>query len=140
MRTPSSTLVDIATDFGVAVTPDAEEVHVFEGELQRLSKKAAQTGAEPESLKAGVLAVTRQGAIARKSPPWIPRNSWPASCPNRPSRPAIQMPVCWRMKGLPTIADVFTEWKSNGRHRLGWASRGAKFGAAGPKTEFGAFP
>lgn len=49
LRTPTSTLVDAGGECAVAVSPEAEEVYVFDGELQRVSKKTV----EPESLKAG---------------------------------------------------------------------------------------
>jgi hypothetical protein len=50
LHTPSSTLVDYGTEYAVAVGPEGEEVHVFEGEVERTPKKAA---AGPERLKAG---------------------------------------------------------------------------------------
>ncbi len=52
LRTPSSTLVDIDTECAVSVGPEGEEVHVFEGELQRVSKKIG-SDMKPENLKAG---------------------------------------------------------------------------------------
>ena len=35
LQTPSSTLVDLGTEYAVAVGPEGEEVHVFAGEVQR---------------------------------------------------------------------------------------------------------
>jgi hypothetical protein len=52
LRTPGSTLVDTGAECAVSVSPEAEEVHVFEGELQRVSKKTG-SAVEPENLKAG---------------------------------------------------------------------------------------
>jgi hypothetical protein len=52
LRTPSSTLVDTGAECAVSVSPEAEEVHVFEGELQRVSMKLG-AAVEPENLKAG---------------------------------------------------------------------------------------
>ncbi len=52
LRTPNSTLVDIGTEFAVSVSPNGEEVHVFDGEVQRVAKTAAN-GKRPEQLKAG---------------------------------------------------------------------------------------
>lgn len=50
LHTPSSTLVDLGTEFAVAVGPEGEEIHVFDGEVQRTPRILA---AEPEQLKAG---------------------------------------------------------------------------------------
>jgi hypothetical protein len=52
LHTPSATLVDFGAEYGVAVGPAGEEVHVFEGEVQRVPRAAAD-GAEPEYFKAG---------------------------------------------------------------------------------------
>src|SRR5206468_3272995 len=46
------TLVDVNTEFAVYVDEDGEEVHVFEGEVQRVAK-SAPAAAEPENLRAG---------------------------------------------------------------------------------------
>jgi ferric-dicitrate binding protein FerR (iron transport regulator) len=40
LHTPASTLVDFGTEYAVSVTADGEEVHVFEGEVQRTSPAA----------------------------------------------------------------------------------------------------
>lgn len=40
LHTPASTLVDFGTEYAVAVGPEGEEVHVFEGEVQRMSVAA----------------------------------------------------------------------------------------------------
>lgn len=52
LRTPGSTLVETGAEGAVSVSADGEEVHVFEGELQRVSKKVGKV-MEPENLKAG---------------------------------------------------------------------------------------
>jgi len=51
LRTPSSTLVDIGTEYGVEVRPQREELHVFTGEVQRepLKKRAAEKSAAETS-------------------------------------------------------------------------------------------
>src|SRR5262249_60510285 len=49
LHTPSATLVDYGTEYAVAVGPEGEEVHVFEGEVRRIAK----TAATPEQLKTG---------------------------------------------------------------------------------------
>jgi ferric-dicitrate binding protein FerR (iron transport regulator) len=46
LHTPSSTLVDIGTEYAVAVGPDGEEVHVFDGEVRRTPQSGSQAGAE----------------------------------------------------------------------------------------------
>jgi len=52
LHTPSATLMDLGTEYAVAVDPEGEEIHVFEGEIQRVPLGAA-AGAEPEHLRAG---------------------------------------------------------------------------------------
>jgi hypothetical protein len=37
LHTPASTLVDFGTEYAVSVGPEGEEIHVFEGEVQRTS-------------------------------------------------------------------------------------------------------
>jgi hypothetical protein len=51
LHTPTSTLVDFGTEYAVAVGPEGEEVHVFDGEIRRVPKTEGQ--AEPEQLSAG---------------------------------------------------------------------------------------
>jgi hypothetical protein len=48
LRTPASTLEDFGTEFAVSVTAEGEEIHVFEGEVQRTS-----AGSGSERLTAG---------------------------------------------------------------------------------------
>jgi ferric-dicitrate binding protein FerR (iron transport regulator) len=52
LHTPSSTLVDFGTEYAVAVGPDGEEVHVFDGEVQR-TPRTGSAKADPEHLRAG---------------------------------------------------------------------------------------
>jgi hypothetical protein len=52
LHTPSSTLVDLGTEYAVAVGPEGEEVHVFDGEVQR-TPRAGAGRVEPEHLEAG---------------------------------------------------------------------------------------
>ncbi len=52
LHTPSSTLVDLGTEYAVLVGPESEEVHVFDGTVQRLPKPMAGQ-AEREQLTAG---------------------------------------------------------------------------------------
>jgi hypothetical protein len=66
LRTPTSTLVDYGTEYAVAVDPDGEEVHVFEGEVQR-----RPTSGGVDRLKAGE--ARRYGADAHgESTPLAP--------------------------------------------------------------------
>jgi ferric-dicitrate binding protein FerR (iron transport regulator) len=138
LRTPSSTLVDIATDFGVAVTPEAEEVHVFEGELQRLSKKGAQTGAEPESLKAGESRRYEMGSDRAEKPAmdtkqfvrFVPEVSKQARDPNA---------GLLAYEGFAYDRPMSLQ---NGKAigGIGWAGPWrASFVRPGPKAEFGRF-
>lgn len=49
LHTPSSTLVDLGTEYAILVSPEREEVHVFDGEVER----TPSGGSEPEHLAAG---------------------------------------------------------------------------------------
>jgi ferric-dicitrate binding protein FerR (iron transport regulator) len=52
LHTPSASLVELGTEYAVSVNSDAEEVHVFEGEVQRTPQ--APTGrTEPHHLSTG---------------------------------------------------------------------------------------
>jgi hypothetical protein len=52
LHTPSSTLEDFGTEYAVVVGPEGEEVHVFDGEVQRTAIKKEGDGLK-EYLKAG---------------------------------------------------------------------------------------
>jgi hypothetical protein len=52
LQTPSSTLVDLGTEYAVVVGAEGEEIHVFDGEVQR-TPRAGGGQAEPEHLTAG---------------------------------------------------------------------------------------
>jgi hypothetical protein len=52
LRTPSATLVDLGTEYAVAVGPDGEEVHVFDGAVERTPLTEAGP-ARTETLTAG---------------------------------------------------------------------------------------
>jgi hypothetical protein len=52
LHTPSATLMDLGTEYAVAVDAEGEEVHVFEGEIQR-APLLPGAGVEPEHLSAG---------------------------------------------------------------------------------------
>jgi hypothetical protein len=67
LRTPSSTLAELDTEFAVSVSETSEEVHVFEGKVERISNLAAND-AKPEELKAGE-ARRYEGAPAVHSTP-----------------------------------------------------------------------
>lgn len=49
LHTPSSTLLDLGTEYAVVVGPQGEEIHVFDGEVQRTAVGSAAT----EHLQAG---------------------------------------------------------------------------------------
>jgi hypothetical protein len=51
LHTPSSTLVDLGTEYAVAVGPEGEEIHVFDGEVRRTPREAAES--DSERLKSG---------------------------------------------------------------------------------------
>jgi hypothetical protein len=46
LSTPTAVLIDLGTEYAVEVANDREEVHVFSGEVQRLSKSGEQVAAE----------------------------------------------------------------------------------------------
>lgn len=52
LRTPASNLLDLGTEYAVAVSAAGEEVHVFDGEVQR-TPRTVSASAEPEHLTAG---------------------------------------------------------------------------------------
>jgi ferric-dicitrate binding protein FerR (iron transport regulator) len=52
LHTPTATLVDFGTEYAVAVEPDGEEVHVFNGEVRR-ALKGEENGGPVEKLTAG---------------------------------------------------------------------------------------
>jgi ferric-dicitrate binding protein FerR (iron transport regulator) len=52
LHTPTSTLVDFGTEYAVAVGPEGEEVHVFNGEVRRMPRAEAGKG-QAEQLMAG---------------------------------------------------------------------------------------
>jgi ferric-dicitrate binding protein FerR (iron transport regulator) len=52
LHTPSSTLVDLGTEYAVVVGPEGEEVHVFEGEVER-TPNPGPGASEAERLKTG---------------------------------------------------------------------------------------
>ncbi|MFO0810730.1 MAG: hypothetical protein U0746_19040 [Gemmataceae bacterium] len=62
LRTPSSRLVDFGTEYAVSVGPHGEEVHVFDGEVERTGHGA------PESLKAGAAMRFDGGEAGRPTP------------------------------------------------------------------------
>jgi ferric-dicitrate binding protein FerR (iron transport regulator) len=51
LHTPLSTLLDLGTEYAVVVGPEGEEIHVFDGEVQRMPKAARAV--DPEHLLAG---------------------------------------------------------------------------------------
>lgn len=52
LSTPFSLLADLGTEYAVAVDRDSEEIHVFEGEVQRTARLPASAD-KPEQVKAG---------------------------------------------------------------------------------------
>lgn len=52
LHTPGATLLDFGTEYAVLVGPNVEEVHVLDGEVQRVPRTVAGEG-QPEYLRAG---------------------------------------------------------------------------------------
>jgi ferric-dicitrate binding protein FerR (iron transport regulator) len=52
VHTPGATLLELGTEYAVQVNAEGEEVHVFEGEVQRVPRGPG-LGSAPEHLKAG---------------------------------------------------------------------------------------
>jgi hypothetical protein len=63
LRTPTSTLVDYGTEYAVSVGADGEEVHVFEGEVQR-----RPTVGDVEYLKAGQARIYGPASASKPTP------------------------------------------------------------------------
>lgn len=53
LQTPTSTLIDRGTEYAVAVGPAGEEVHVFDGAVERKPKAKDPSQVRPEQLTAG---------------------------------------------------------------------------------------
>ena len=53
LQTPSSNLLDIGTEYAVAVGPEGEEIHVFDGEVERTPKTGPLPPQGAEHLAAG---------------------------------------------------------------------------------------
>lgn len=52
LHTPTATLVDFGTEYAVSLSPDGEEVHVFNGEVRRMPNRQ-ENGGHVEQLMAG---------------------------------------------------------------------------------------
>jgi hypothetical protein len=52
LHTPTSVLIDLGTEYAVSVSGDAEEIHVFEGEVQRTAR-SGQDESQAEHLSTG---------------------------------------------------------------------------------------
>jgi hypothetical protein len=117
LHTPSGTLVDFGTEYAVAVGPEGEEVHVFDGEVERTPKPAAGQG-PPEYLKAGQ--ARRYRAPATAGQPTVLE-------PERFVRRLAEPPAADRARGLLAYegfdyreAELFATGQAAGG--LGWAS------------------
>jgi hypothetical protein len=53
LQTPSSNLLDIGTEYAIAVGPEGEEIHVFDGEVERTPKSGTLSPQGAEHLGAG---------------------------------------------------------------------------------------
>jgi hypothetical protein len=53
LQTPSSNLLDIGTEYAVSVSAEGEEIHVFDGEVERTPKTGALPAQGAEHLAAG---------------------------------------------------------------------------------------
>jgi hypothetical protein len=68
LQTPTSNLLDIGTEYAVAVSAESEEIHVFEGEVERTPKSAALAAMGTEHLAAGEARRYDSTAIAPGQP------------------------------------------------------------------------
>jgi hypothetical protein len=89
LRTPSSVLVDLGTEYAVEVSGTREEVHVFSGEVERLPIAAAKES-PPQVLAAGEArryggAANAGGEAATIEPEKFVRQLPPAEAPLDPS-------------------------------------------------------
>ncbi len=119
LHTPSATLLDLGTEYAVAVGPEGEEVHVFDGEVRRTPNAAGEAGAE--RLKTGD--ARRYGpspAAAGKPTPLDPdRFVRRVAEPDRPAGEAAAGLIAYEGFDYPD-ADTFRLGKANGGH--GWTS------------------
>lgn len=68
LQTPSSNLLDIGTEYAVAVNAEGEEIHVFEGEVERTPRAGAVPARGTEHLSAGEARRYDSSAIAPGQP------------------------------------------------------------------------
>jgi hypothetical protein len=119
LHTPSATLVDLGTEYAVATGPDGEEIHVFDGEVQRTPKNV-KGEVEAEQLKAGE--ARRYGVSATS--PGQPTTLAPARFIRRltePMPPAPDAGACLlAYEGFDyTDAELFRSGKASGGR--GWS-------------------
>jgi hypothetical protein len=118
LHTPSSTLVNAGGEYAVSVGIDGEEVHVFDGEVQRLPKTGA---AKPELVSAGQARSYGLDADAPGQPKVLDATGFVRKLAS-PGQPADHAAGLLAYEGFdyPT-ADALRVGKANGG--FGWTSR-----------------
>ncbi len=116
LHTPAATLVDLGTEYGVTVGPDGEELHVFEGDVQRVPRHGEQ--ADPEYLQRGEACRCNAGAFVSR-----PTKFDPAQFVRRLAAPPVPDAAAGLLafEGFDyKVSDALSSGKANGGH--GWTS------------------
>ncbi|MEN6496658.1 MAG: hypothetical protein ABFD16_20405 [Thermoguttaceae bacterium] len=86
LHTPSSTLIDRGTEYAVSVSPTGEEVHVFDGEVQRQPKGKAVS--VPEPIPAGQAKQYNRTTVAKGTPVPLSEARFVRQVPEREAPPS----------------------------------------------------
>jgi ferric-dicitrate binding protein FerR (iron transport regulator) len=114
LHTPRATLVDVGTEYGVFVSTENEEVHVFDGEVRRTPRD----GGEPERLAAGE-ARRFDSAVAAGEPVTLDEPKFVRQMPSAAERPDSDAGLIAYEGFDYDDADALTKgWADRGR---GWA-------------------
>jgi hypothetical protein len=119
LHTPSATLVDLGTEYAVAVGPEGEEIHVFDGEVRRTPNATGEAAAE--SLKTGEARRYGPSSAAGGQPTPLDPDRFVRRVaePERPVDEAAAGLIAYEGFDYPD-ADTFRLGKANGGH--GWTS------------------
>ena len=116
LRTPTSTLLDLGTEFGVRVGPGGEEVYVFDGEVQRTAD-GRKDGSE--QLKAGEARLYSDATSAGRQIA-VDGAQFARTMPSRPANPDTDKPTVYEAFEYPPGPLPFSATKGFGwQHRWG---------------------
>ena len=118
LHTPSATLTDYGTECAVAVGPEEEEIHVFEGNVQRVPRAAVGT-TDPERLSAGEARRFGRAPSAKGQPAAFDPSRFVRRLPAPKQQPADATAGLLAYEGFAYEApEMFHTGKANGG--LGW--------------------